>query len=74
MVPFVGLLILGCLLIPFGSFLLLFSIPITSWDAPWAEIKDAFKIMVHRRRFQVGLICIVVGMLLLWYLLRPILL
>lgn len=72
MAPFVVLLILGCLLVPVGFLLLLSSTPITSWDSSWSEIKDAFRIMVHRRRFQVGLICIVVGMLILWYLFHSI--
>lgn len=69
---FIILLTSGCLLIPFGSFLLIRSIPAShpgaSWDASWTEVKEAFSIMLHKRSFQVGLSCIIAGVLILWYI------
>lgn len=69
---FVFLLVIGCLLPAVGFLLVICSIPIshpgTSWDASWTEIKEAFGVMFHKRRFQAGLICIVVGLLILWYI------
>lgn len=70
---FIFLLVSGCLLPVLGLFLIIWSIPIshpgTSWNASWVEIKEAFGIMFHKRRFQAGLTCIVVGLLILWYIL-----
>lgn len=73
---YIFLVILGCLLVPFGILLVIWSIPAshpsTSWDASWAEIKDAFRVMFHKSRFQAGLICIIVGLLILWCMIWPI--
>lgn len=69
---FIFLLTSGCLLPVFGFILIIASIPTshpgTSWDASWAEIKEAFSIMFHNRRFQAGLICTAVGALILWFI------
>lgn len=62
---FVFLVILGCLLPALGAILVISAIPITSWDASWGEIKEAFHVMFSNRRFQAGLACIAVGLLIL---------
>ena len=63
--PFIALLCLGCMLSAIGALLMIMAIPFTSWDAPWKEIKESFSVMVHRRSFQAGLICMAVGLLIL---------
>lgn len=62
---FVFLVILGCLLPVLGAILVISAIPITSWDASWGEIKEAFHIMFSKPRFQIGLICIILGLFIL---------
>lgn len=68
---FVFLTVLGTLLFAFGAMTMITAIPYTSWDASWAEIKEAFHIMFRKRRFQVGSICFIVGFLVMMGLLLP---
>lgn len=63
------LVCVGCMLPAVGALLILMSIPITSWDASWDEIKKAGSIMFHKRKFQVGLVCLVIGLLIILYIL-----
>lgn len=65
---FIFLFTIGPLLFAFGALLTLSAIPAshpgTTWDATWAEMKEAFHILFHRRRFQVGLVSAIVGFLM----------
>lgn len=63
--PLIALFCLGCLLIPGGALLMIVDIPVTSRGVSWNEFKRACGIMIHRRRFQVGLVCVAVGLLIL---------
>lgn len=68
---FVFLTVLGILLVAFGALTMITAIPCTSWDSSWTGLKEAFYIMFHKRRFQVGLICFVVGFLTMMGLSLP---
>ncbi len=68
---FIFLTVLGTLLFGFGAIILITAIPCTSWDASRTELKETFYIMVHRRRFQVGLICVITGFFVMMGLLSP---
>lgn len=65
---FVCMVVLGCLLPAFGAMLIFSAIPTTSWDSSWAEIKEAFHIMFSKPRFQIGLVCFVLGVIVLLFL------
>lgn len=62
MVGLICMIVLGCLLPAFGAILIISAIPMTSWDVSWAEIKEAFHIMFSKPRFQIGLVCIILGL------------
>ena len=63
--PLIALFCLGCVLLAGGALSMLTAISFVSWDASWNEIKRACGAMIHRRRFQVGLVCVAVGLLIL---------
>lgn len=65
MIGLTFMIVLGGLLAGFGPILIISAIPMTSWDASWAEIKEAFHIMFSKPRFQIGLACLVLGLIIL---------
>lgn len=62
---FTFIVVMGMLLFSFGGLTIITAIPATSWDSSWAEIKEAFSIMFRTRRFQVGAVCLVIGLLMI---------
>lgn len=70
--PLIVLLCLGCALPAVGALLMIMAIPFTSWSASWVEFKSAFHVMLHNRKFQVGIICIVIGIFIILYIFQKI--
>lgn len=68
---FVFLVIAGALLFGFGSIVMFTAIPFTTWGTSWEELKEAFFVMIHKRRFQVSLICVIAGFLMMMSVLSP---
>lgn len=58
--------IVGCLLFGFGVSCLVFTAEPPSPDVSWAEQKDAFRKMARRPWFRIGLICFLLGFLMLF--------
>lgn len=62
----VFLVVAGSLLLGFGAIFMVSNIVPTSWDVSWAEQKDAFRRTVRRPWFRIGLICFLLGFLMLF--------
>lgn len=63
---FVFTIVAGGLLLSLGAILTIMNIVPTSLDASWNEVKEAFRIMFDRPQFRIGVVCVVIGFLMVF--------